>query len=75
MHSSIPEAESSPPCLKYSDVNEEVSIETDSSQFGIGGVVTQGGRPVTYASRTLTVTERYSQIERVFRSCFWYISI
>ena len=56
---------SSPPCLKYYDVDDEVTIETDSSEFGLGAVITQQGRPVAYASRTLTATERrYSQIEK-----------
>ena len=55
----------SPPCLKYFDVDDECSLETDASEYGLGAVVTQQGRPIAYASRTLNETERrYSQIEK-----------
>ena len=53
------------PCLQYYDVEEEVSIETDASDYGLGAVITQKGHPIAYASRTLSQTERrYSQIEK-----------
>ena len=53
------------PCLKYFDVNEECTLETDASEYGLGAILTQHGRPVAYASRTLTETERrYSQQEK-----------
>ena len=48
------------PVLCYFDVNKEVS-----SGVGLGAVQTQDGRPVAYASRALTQTERnYAQIEK-----------
>ena len=53
------------PVLSYYDVNKEVTIESDSSKVGLGAVLTQDGRPVAYASRTLTKTERnYTLIEK-----------
>ena len=56
---------SEPPLLRYYDLEEEVTIETDPSDYALGGVLLQGGRPVLFASRTMTETERrHSQIEK-----------
>ena len=56
---------SEPPLLRYYDLEEEVTIETDASDYGLGAVLLQAGRPVAFASRTMTETERrYSQIEK-----------
>jgi len=53
------------PVLRYFDVNKEVTIECDSSDVGLGAVLTQDGCPVAYASRALTQTEHnYAQIEK-----------
>lgn len=56
---------SMPPVLAYFDVNKSVEIECDASKDGLGAVLTQEGRAVAYASRSLTDTEkRYAQIEK-----------
>ncbi len=56
---------SQPPVLQYYDLDEEVTLETDASDYGLGAVLLQNGRPVAFASRTLTQSERrYSQIEK-----------
>jgi len=56
---------SQPPVLKYYNVHEPVVLEADSSEVGMGAVISQNGKPVAYASRTLTSTERnYAQIEK-----------
>ena len=56
---------SEPPLLRYYDLEEEVTIETDASDYGLGAVLLQASRPVTFASRATTETERrYSQIEK-----------
>ena len=56
-------SEPPPPC--YYDLEEEVTIETDASDYGLVTVLLQPGRPVAFASRTMTETERrYSQIEK-----------
>lgn len=56
---------SSPPILKNFNPNEEVTIQTDSSQYGIGCSLFQNKRPVAFASKSLTDTEKkYPQIEK-----------
>jgi hypothetical protein len=53
------------PILKYYNVNEPVTIQCDASDFGLGASLLQGGRPVAYASKALSWTERkYAQIEK-----------
>ena len=53
------------PILHYYDASKEVPIESDSSDVGLGGVITQEGHPIAYASRALSQTERnYAQIEK-----------
>ena len=50
---------------KKKKIKKETTIECDSSEHGLGAVITQEGKPVAYASRTLTSTERnYAQIEK-----------
>ena len=49
------------PVLKYFDVNEEVTIQCDASETGLGAVLMQKGQPIAFASRALTDTEtRYA---------------
>lgn len=51
--------------LAIYDPSKEVTIETDASKNGLGCVITQEGRPVSYASRTLSKSEiKFSQIEK-----------
>ena len=51
--------------LRYYTVNEEVTLQCDASQTGLGASLLQNGQPVAYASRALTDTEtRYAQIEK-----------
>ena len=53
------------PCLAYFDSSKEVVIQADSSKHGIGAVLLQEGRPIEYASRALTPSERnWAQIEK-----------
>lgn len=56
---------SSAPLLAYFDNNAPVTIQCDASEFGLGAVLLQRGRPVAYASRAMTDPEtRYAQIEK-----------
>ena len=53
------------PVLKFYDVTKNVTIQTDSSQDGLGSCLLQEGHPIAYASRSLTEAEKnYAQIER-----------
>lgn len=53
------------PILRYYNVQEEVTLQCDASQSGLGAALMQKGQPVAYASRALTPTEtRYAQIEK-----------
>lgn len=51
--------------LRYCNLREKVTIQYDASQHGLGAVLLQGGQPVAYASRSVTLTEEnYVQIEK-----------
>ena len=53
------------PVLKYYDLQEEVTVQCDASEYGLGAALLQNGQPVAFASRTLSQTERqYAQIEK-----------
>jgi hypothetical protein len=53
------------PTLKYFDETQRCVVQCDASQYGLGTCLMQQGRPVAYASRTLTQTEvAYAQIEK-----------
>jgi len=53
------------PVLKFYDVEEEVNIQPDACNKGLGAVLTQNGQPVAFTSRTLSWTEqRYATIEK-----------
>ena len=58
-------AVASTPVLKYYNLQEEVTLQCDASQAGLGAALLQNGQPVAYTSRALTPTEtRYAQIEK-----------
>ena len=55
------------PTLKTFDINKEITIEADASKFGLGCCLMQEGKPISFASRSLSDTEvRYAQIEKEF---------
>ena len=57
---------SEPPVLKFFDTQEEnIVLQCDASNFGLGACLMQNNQPVQYASRSLTQTEQnYAQIEK-----------
>ena len=51
--------------LKFYNVRQPVTVESDASLSGLGATLLQGGQPVAFASRAHTPTEgRYAQIEK-----------
>lgn len=51
--------------LTYFDVSKPATIQVDASQQGLGATLVQNGKPIAYASKALTETEkRYANIER-----------
>ncbi|UYV68013.1 hypothetical protein LAZ67_5002793, partial [Cordylochernes scorpioides] len=66
-------------CLAYYNLNSPTELITDASPIGLGAVLIQTQqngikRPIAYASRSLTDTEkRYSQIEKETLGCVWAI--
>ena len=67
----LKKAVSSTPVLRYYNLKEEVTLQCDASQPGLGAVLLQNSQPVAYASRALTPTEtRYAQIEKNYLPLF-----
>ena len=57
------------PVLRYYDPEEELTIQCDASQIGLGAALLQKGQPVSVASRVLTTAEQnYAQIEKENRA-------
>ncbi|KAK3894880.1 hypothetical protein Pcinc_001376 [Petrolisthes cinctipes] len=53
------------PILRYYDPRIDVVLQCDASQYGLGAALIQDGKPVAYASRAMTSTEKnYAQIEK-----------
>ena len=55
----------SDPVLRLYDMDKPLKIQADASSTGLGACLMQEGRPIAYASRSLTPTEqRWFQIEK-----------
>ncbi|KAK5868930.1 hypothetical protein PBY51_009902 [Eleginops maclovinus] len=53
------------PVLKYYNPKEELTLQCDALETGLGAALTQKGEPVAFGSRALTETERgYAIIEK-----------
>ena len=53
------------PVLAYYDPQKSVRLQVDASSMGLGICCLQDGKPVAYASKTLTQSEvSYGQIEK-----------
>ena len=53
------------PIISYCDPNKLLVIECDASSKGLGAALLQDGKPLEYASRSLSASEqRYAQIEK-----------
>lgn len=63
---------SSETVMAYFNPSKDIELITDGSPVGISGILTQEGRVVAYASRSLTQVEmRYSQTEREALALVW----
>ena len=61
----LKKAVASTPVLRYYNLADEVTIQCDASQSGLGAALMQNGQSVAYESRALTPPEtRYAQIEK-----------
>ena len=61
----VKEAVISDTTLRYFDPSLPVTIQVDASQLGLGAALLQNGKPMAFASKTLTKTEcQYANIER-----------
>ena len=61
----LKQAVSSTPILRYYSMADEVTLQCDNSQTGLGAALVHNGQPVAYTSRALTDAEtRYAQIEK-----------
>ena len=57
------------PILAYKDLEKPVTIQTDMSDVGVGAVLLQNGKPVSYASRVWNDYEKnYAPIEKEMRA-------
>ena len=65
-HNSYQAAHLTRPSVEISyDVKEEVTIQADASQTGLGFALLQNGQPAAYGARSLIPTEQnYAQIEK-----------
>ena len=62
---SIKEVLTQHPVLSYFDPRKEVTLEVDASKSGLGAAIFQEGKPVAYASKSLSSTEQNdAQIEK-----------
>ena len=53
------------PILSYYDTKKELLVENDASEYGLGSTLLQEGKPIAFASRTFSQSERnYAQIEK-----------
>lgn len=53
------------PVLQYFDQAKQMTLPVNASQYGLGCVLMQEGRPVVYSSRAMMSTQRnYAQIEK-----------
>ena len=59
------EAITTAPVLAYYDPGKPLTLENDACEYGIGSALIQGGKPIAFASRSLSDSERrYAQIEK-----------
>ena len=58
------------PVLQYFDPAKPVALQVDASSKGIGAVCLQGGKPIAYASKTLTESQTYGH--KLKKNCWQF---
>ena len=60
------------PVLAYYYPKEQLVLQCDASNKGLGASLFQNGKPITYRSRSLTETEsRYAVVEKEMLAVVW----
>ncbi|KAI2650239.1 Retrovirus-related Pol polyprotein from transposon 17.6 [Labeo rohita] len=60
------------PVLAFFDTSKDLTLQVDASKYGLGAVLLQEGKPLAYASKSLTDTEiNYAQIEKDLLAILW----
>ena len=60
------------PVLRFYSLAEDVTLQCDASQHGLGAVLLQDAQPVAYASRAMTSSEtKWAQIEKECLAIVW----
>lgn len=58
------------PVFKFCGVNEEVTIQFDASEIGLGATLLKQEQPVAYTSRALSQTkQRYALMRKSYENC------
>ena len=53
------------PVLSYYDHTKKLTLQVDASKYGLGATLMQEGKPIAFASKSLTPSEiNYAQIEK-----------
>ena len=58
------------PVLKYYDLQEEVTMQSDASEYGLGAALLQNGQPVAFALRFLSQIIMGTDREEMSCYCF-----
>ena len=62
--------------LAYYDPNDDLILQCDASNKGLGAALIQNGKPIAYKSKALTETEkRFAQIEKEMLALVWELQI
>ena len=61
------------PVLRYYDPKEELTLQSDASEKGLGAALLQQGHPIAFASRALTAYVRWDM--RLLRKSYWLLSM
>lgn len=60
------------PVLAFFDTSKDLTLQVDASKYGLDAVLLQEGKPLAYASKSLTDSEiSYAQIEKELLAILW----